>query len=239
MKLRRLWQGGLLESLQLYQGTRLGMPLYYMLSKAGLKIVGEHRHYDKAFLKTYPSPVSFISSGLFQHEAEIVELASLESLVADNSLKITFLGEMSSLTREVRSDKRIEVLTPDYTVFYIVGDQSEQIFTEFERTNKSNTAMLRKIERYDRNLESGKREHITLRIIFDNERMEKAFWLTIFLDRPRLAQHLRIFTTNLALVQTSEQFFKPVYANERAIKLKRDGRLVADIPERVKMFSFL
>lgn len=80
MKLRRLWRGGFLESLQLYQGTRLGMPLYYMLSKEGLSIVAQRHHYDKAYLKTYPSPVSFISSGLFQHEVKIVELASLESL---------------------------------------------------------------------------------------------------------------------------------------------------------------
>lgn len=239
MKLRRLWQGGLLESLQLYQGTRLGMPLYYMLSKTGLKIVGEHHHYDKLYLKTYPSPLTFISSGLFQHEAEIVELASLEALAGSPTLTITFSGEMSSLTREVRSDKRIEVLTPDYTVFYTVDGVTKTIFTEFERTNKSTNAMLRKIERYERNLGHDEREHSTIRLIFDNERMEQSFWLHILLEKPHLAQNLRIMTTNLTLVQTSEQFLEPIYASEDSIKLKRDGRVIVVIEGRVKLFSVL
>ncbi len=239
MKLRRLWQGGLLESLQLYQGTRVGMPLYYMLSKTGLKVVGEHKHYDRLYLKTYPFPATFIASGLFQHEAEIVELASLEALNTSPNLTITFLGELSSLTREVRSDKRIEVLTPDYTVFYTMGGKTETIYTEFERTNKSTTAMLRKIERYERNLEADERKHTTLRLIFDNERMEQSFWLHILLDKPQLAQNLRILTTNLILVQTSEQFLEPIYAVEDSIKLKRDGHLTAVVEARVKLFVVL
>ena len=238
-KLRRLWQGGLLESLQLYQGTRLGMPLYYMLSKEGLNIVAKHHHYDKAFLKTYPSPTTLISSGLFHHEAEIVELASLESLATSDMVKITFVGEVGSLIREARSDKRIEVLTPDYTVFYTTNNVTETIYTEFERSNKSIGAMMRKIERYDRNLEPSEREHTTLRLIFDNERMERSFWLHLLLERSHLAQNLRIVTTNLALVQTTEQFLKAVYATEDAIKLKRDGRVIADVEERRKLFSYL
>ncbi len=239
MKLRRLWQGGLLESLQLYQGTRLGMPLYYMLSKDGLKIVGDYKHYDKVFLKTYPSPASFISSGLFQHEAEIVELASLEALVASDKTKIAFVGEVGSLIREARSDKRIEVLTPDYTVFYTTNGITETIYTEFERSNKSIGAMMRKIERYDRNLESGEREHTTLRLIFDNERMERSFWLHILLEKSHLARNLRIVTTNLALVQTTEQFLEAVYATEDSIKLKRDGRVMVEVGGRGKLFEWM
>jgi hypothetical protein len=239
MKLRRLWQGGLLESLQLYQGTRLGMPLYYMLSKEGLKIVGEYKHYDKPLLKMYPSPTSFIASGLFHHEAEIVELASLEALAVSDNVKITFIGEVGSLIREARSDKRVEVLTPDYTVFYTMNGVTETVYTEFERSNKSTGAMMRKIERYDRNLEPGEREHTILRLIFDNERMERSFWLHILLDKPHLARNLRIVTTSLALVQTTEQFLETIYATEELISLKRDGRVMAEIGKRGKLFGFI
>jgi hypothetical protein len=238
-KLHRLWQGGLLESLQLYQGTRLGMPLYYMLSKEGLSVVAKHNHYDKAYLKTYPSPATLISSGIFYHEAEIMELASLESLASTEKIKIAFVGEVGSLIREARSDKRIEILTPDYTVFYTTNDVTETVYTEFERSNKSIGAMMRKIERYDRNLEPSEREHATLRLIFDNERMERSFWLHLLLERSHLARNLRIVTTNLALVQTTEQFLESVYATEDSIKLKRDGRVVAEIGERMKLFEIL
>lgn len=235
-KLRRLWQGGLLESLQLYQGTRLGMPLYYMLSKEGLSIVAKHHHYDKAYLKTYPSPNALIASGLFQHEAEIVELASLESLASTGKIKITFVGEVGSLIREARSDKRIEVLTPDYTVFYTTEGIAETVYTEFERSNKSIGAMMRKIERYDRNLEPNEREHTTLRLIFENERMERSFWLHLLLERSHLARNLRIVTTNLALLQTTEQFLEEIYATEDSIKLKRDGRVMAEVEKRERLF---
>ncbi len=236
MKLRRLWQGELLESLQLYQGTRIGMPVYYMLSKQGLEIVGKHHHFDRTYLKTYPSPKTFISSNLFQHEAAIVELASLEARAGHDHCTITFLGEVNSLNREVRSDKRIEILTPDYTVFYQLNNVKETIYTEFERSNKSTAAMLRKIERYDRNLEPNEREHTTLRLIFDNERMERSFWYTIVMNKPHLAQNVRILTTNLILVQTSEQFLEPIYATEESVNLRREGRVIAEVQERVKLF---
>ena len=239
MKLRRLWQGGLLESLQLYQGTRLGMPLYYMLSKEGLDIVAKHHHYDKTYLKTYPSPTAFIASGLFHHEAEIVELASLEALAASDKTKIAFVGEVGSLIREARSDKRIEVLTPDYTVFYTINGITETVYTEFERSNKSTGAMMRKIERYDRNLEPNEREYTTLRLVFDNEHMERSFWLHILLEKSHLARNLRIVTTNLALVQTTEQFLETVYATGELISLKRHGRVMAEIRKRGKLFGFI
>lgn len=236
-KLRRLWQAGLLESLQLHQGIRLGMPLYYMLSKDGLKIVGQHKHYDKLFLKGYPSPNTLISSGLFEHEAEIVELASLEALASNDNLKIAFLGEANSLIREARSDKRIEALTPDYTVFYTTNNVTETVYTEFERTNKSTAAMMRKMERYDRNLESGEREHTTLRLIFDNARMERSFWLHLLLERSHLTRNLRIVTTNLALMQTTERFLNAIYSSMESVNLKRDGRVTADLSERMRLIS--
>jgi Replication-relaxation len=238
-KLRRLWQGGLLESLELNAGTRLGMPRYYMLSKEGLKVLAQHFHWDKLRLKTYPSVASLISSSLFPHEAGIVELASMEAQNMCRGLKITFLGEMNSLAREVRSDKRIEVLTPDYTVDFTVGNHTERVFTEFERTNKATTLMFRKIERYVLHFGPGEEKNKTLRIIFENERMERAFWLTVILDRPQLLQRLRVMTTNLSLVGSPEQFLEPIYSTERNVDLKRDGRVFADLTERWKLFSFL
>ncbi len=98
--------------------------------------------------------------------------------------------------------------------------------------------MLRKIERYDRNLDQDERKHITLRLIFDNERMERSFWLHILLDKPKLARNLRILTTNRTLVQTSEQFLEAVYASEDTIKLKREGHLVATVAGRVKLSNW-
>jgi len=237
-KQRRLWQGGLLESLDLHAGTRLGMPRYYMLGKEGLKTLAQHFHWDKLHLKTYPTVASLISSGLFPHEAGIVELASLEAQNASPTLKITFTGEMNSLAREVRSDKRIEVLTPDYTVGYTINDTKETVYTEFERTNKANALMLRKIERYINHFGPGEEKNKTLRIIFENERMERSFWFTMLLDKPQLLQGLRLVTTNLSLIGSPEQFLKPIYSTERSVDLKRDGRVFADLTERVKLFDF-
>ena len=127
LKLRRMWQAGLLESLQIYAGTRLGMPVYYMLSKQGLKTLSEVAHYDKLRLKGYPTPTSFISSNLFKHDAQIVELASLEAMNRTEKLQITFTGETGSMTRENRSDKNIEVLTPDYIVDYTINGVTERV----------------------------------------------------------------------------------------------------------------
>ncbi len=234
-KLRRLWQAGLLESLQLYQGTRLGMPLYYMLSRDGLRVIGEHRHYDRSQLKTYQSPATLISSSLFTHEAEIVELASLEALAGTPKLTISFVGEMGAQKHDVLSDRRVEVLTPDYVAIYRVKEIQQVVYTEFERTNKSTSALVRKIERYIGHFSYEVRQHIILRLIFDNERLELSFWLHIVLEKPRLALNIHIITTNLTLTQTTEQFREPIYAHEGAVKLKKDGRLSCYIEGRVKM----
>lgn len=236
-KLRRLWQGGLLESLQLNAGTRLGLPMYYMLSKNGLQILERHFHWDKLYLKTYPSIGSFLSSGLFQHEAGIVELASLEAMNRSPTLTIAFTGEMNSLLREVRSDKRIEVLTPDYTVSYETNDTKKIVYTEFERTNKSHILMIRKIERYVHHFEPGEEKDKILRLIFDNERMERSFWFTLLLDKPNLLRSLAVVTTNVSLITSPEQFLHAIYSTERSVDLKRDGRVVADLTNKVKLLG--
>lgn len=237
LKLRRMWQAGLLESLQISVGSRQrGMPVYYMLSKDGLAVLGERLHLSSVHLKNYPTVASFIASGLFKHEAEIVELASLEAKNHSKNLAISFVGEAASLAREVRSDKRIEVLTPDYVVTYEMNDAAHRIYTEYERTNKSPVGMLKKIERYVRHLNSEETEHATLRIIFDSENMEASFWLNILLNKPRLLRGLRIVTTNTTLTQTPEQFFESIYATKNTVDLKRDGRVTADLSERVRLF---
>ena len=240
LKLRMMWQAGLLESLQISVGTRQrGMPVYYMLAKDGLASLAGHLHYSKIHLKSYPSVASFIASGLFKHEAEIVELASLEAQNRTEKLRISFVGEMGSLSREVRSDKRLETFTPDYTVTYQINGESELVYTEFERTNKSPAGMLKKIDRYVRHLNAVENEHTILRIIFENENMEASFWLNILLNKPRLLQGLRTVTTNMALVRTSEQFLKPIYATVDTVDLRRDGRVTAYFSNRVKLFEGL
>jgi hypothetical protein len=240
LKLRRMWQAGLLESLQVSVGTRQrGMPVYYMLGKSGLAILAERLHLHKTHFKSYPSAVSFIASGLFKHEAEIVELASLEAKNNSEKLAISFIGETASLAREVRSDKRIEVLTPDYIVSYTMNGVTELVYTEFERTNKSPVGMLKKIDRYVKHLGTEENEHTTLRIIFENENMEESFWLNILLNKSRLLQSFRIVTTNTSYTKTSEQFLGTIYATAETVELKRDGRVTTDLSERVRLFSFL
>ncbi len=238
LKLRRMWQAGLLESLQIYAGTRLGMPVYYMLSKQGLKTLSEVAHYDKLRLKGYPTPTSFISSNLFKHDAQIVELASLEAMNRTEKLQITFTGETGSMTRENRSDKNIEVLTPDYIVDYTINGVTERVYSEFERTNKSASAMIRKIERYRQYFWPGEEKQKTLRLVFQTQNMEEAFWLNILVNKPSLLQRLRVVTTNLPLLGKPEQFLEAVYAVESGVKLKREGRLIVDITERIKLFPF-
>lgn len=239
LKLHRMWQAGFLESFKVYTGSLAGIPVYYMLSKSGLKALADHAHYDKLQLKNYPPIKVLLSSGSFKHEAQVVELASLEALNKSGNLNITFKGEVASQTREHRSDKNIEVLTPDYTVSYIVGNETERVFTEFERTNKTNRAMLRKIERYIRFFTIEECKHTALRIIFQTPGMEASFWLNILLDKHQFLNHMRILTTHVSLLTSPTQFLEPVYAGEREVNFVRQGRVIATIPSRIKLFSFL
>lgn len=239
LKLHRMWQAGFLESFKVFTGSRAGMPVYYILSKIGLAALAEHAHYDKFHLKMYPSPKIFLASGLFKHEAQIVELASMEILNRSRNLSITFKGEMSSQSYEFRSDKYIEMLTPDYTVFYILGNQTERIYSEFERTNKTNQAMIRKIERYIKFLSPEEYKHTTLRLIFQTPGMETSFWLNMVLNKPSFLKHLRILTTHVSLLTSSTQFLEPVYASEDQVSLERQGRVIIKISARIKLFSFL
>jgi hypothetical protein len=239
LKLHRMWQAGYLESFKVYTGSLAGVPVYYMLSKRGLKALAEAAYFDLLRLKNYPSAKNILSSGSFKHEAQVVELASLEALKRTPSLKIAFKGEADSLNREYRSDKNIEVLSPDYTVFYAVGSQTERVFTEFERTNKTHNAMIRKIERYVNFLSPDDFKRTTLRIIFKTPGMEKAFWLNIVLEKPHFTRQLRILTTHVSLLGGKDSFFEPVYVAENTMTLERQGRVATKILSRIKLFSFL
>ncbi|OGM97912.1 MAG: hypothetical protein A2817_01735 [Candidatus Yanofskybacteria bacterium RIFCSPHIGHO2_01_FULL_39_8b] len=239
LKLHRMWQAGLLESFKVFTGSRAGMPVYYMLSKSGLKVLGEYGHYDKDALKNYPPIRALLSSGMFKHEAQVVELASQEILNKTSDLHITFTGETKSQTREYRSDKHIEVLTPDYTAFYTVGNQTERIFTEFERTNKTHVAMLKKIDRYIKHLTPDGFKNTTLRLIFQTSGMETAFWRNLCLEKPQFNQHIRILTTHLSLLGNRERFSEAIYASFNTIGLVREGRVFAKVESRIKLFSFL
>ena len=57
------------------------------------------------------------------------------------------------------------------------------------------------------------------------------------MNKPHLAQNIRILTTNLILVQTSGQFLERIYATEAGVDLKREGRVIVDLVERVKLFT--
>lgn len=235
-KLRRMWQARLLESFKVLSGSSTS--LFYMLSKKGLKLLSEHGQYEAGYLKNYPAPKTLLSWGLFKHEAQIVELASLESLNKSANLGISFKGEESSQSQDFRDNIRIELLTPDYTVTYKINQTEHKVYTEFERTRKSNEALLNKIQRYLDFIATQDAQKYILRLMFQTPSMERSFWLNIFMNRPTLLK-LNIVTTNLELILGARQFLEPIYASESTVKLNKDGQLKADISQRIKLFDFL
>lgn len=239
LKLRRMWQAGLLESFKVYAGSRAGMPVYYVLSKSGLKTLAQRGRYGPEAIKSYPQPKTLFSLNIFRHEAQIVELASQEVKNGSSSFKISFVGELGSMARDMRSDKSVEVFTPDYTAFYGIGDTKQRIYTEFERTNKSVMAMHRKLDRYVRHLDPDVRTRTTLRFIFQNPHMEQTFWRNAFIGQAGFLQKLRVLTTNLTLLPSHERFLEPVYSSEQTAKLTKQGSLDVDLSQRIKLFSFL
>lgn len=237
-KLRRMWQARLLESLKVFSGSVAGVPLYYMLSKKALAILADQGLYEIQDLKTYPKAKTLLSWGLFKHEAQIVELASLESLNKSKALDISFKGEFSSQSQDFMDDKTIEALTPDYTVIYKTGGDKYLIYTEFERTRKSDEALLNKIQRYLKFLsQQDPKKHI-IRLIFQTPKMEQSFWLNIILNKPGLLK-LNIVTSNLELTSGHKQFLQPIYAAESTVKLTKSGKLGADMSQRIKLLPFL
>ena len=239
LKLRRMWQAGYLESFKVHSESLLGFPVYYMLSKKGLGILAEYDLYSQSQLSGYPSPKTLFSPHMFKHESQVIELASLEAQNKTKDLDIKFKGELSSQGQDYKSDKTVEALTPDYTATYISGQKEHKVFTEFERTAKSKMAQTRKIERYLDFLDFEQRQVVTLRIIFQTQGMEQSFWLNALTNLSRLSS-LRIITTNLSLLQTHDQFLKPIYSSEQTVKMGRfDGRLTIDTSQHIKLFEFL
>lgn len=238
LKLRRMWRSGLMESFKVYSDSRSGVPVFYILSKKGLKLLSEYGLQELHSLKTYPEATTLLDWGLFKHEAQIVELASLESLNKATNLDISFKGEISSRSLDYMSNKHIEVLTPDYTVVYKTAGVEHNIYTEFERTRKSNEAVLNKIQRYFNFLSPEDRQKHVLRLVFQKADMEQAFWLNIFTHRPTLLR-LNIVTTYLSLIAGYRDFLQPVYASESTVRLNKAGQLKAEVSNRIKLFNFL
>jgi hypothetical protein len=239
LKLRRMWQAQLLESFKVYSGSRSGMLVYYMLSKKGLRVLKEQGTYGQRYLKNYPQPKAMLSWASFKHEAQVVELASMEVKNKSKNLNITFKGEASSGSYDFMSDKNIEVFTPDYTVFYCMGERQYCVFSEFERTPKSREVMTRKLDRYVRYLSVEQREHSILRFIFQTSGMEQAFWLNLMTHNAGFLQKVNIVTTNLLLLKGYEQFLEPIYTSETTIQLTKQGRLGVDTEKHIKLFPFL
>lgn len=236
-KLRRMWKAGLLESFKVYSGTLAGIPVFYMLSKSALKLLEEKGRYQPSQLQTYPEAKTLLSWGLFKHEAQVVELASMEVKNRSDNFEIMIKGEISSVSRDLMSNKSIEVFTPDYTVWYKTPSTYQCIYTEFERTIKSKEAVLRKIERYLSYLGVDERKDKTLRFIFQTPVMEQAFWLNLISNGSTFLQKLRIITTNLSLLDTHNRFLEEIYLSDKTVKLIKNGSLKVDTAERIKLFS--
>lgn len=205
--------------------------------------VQEFAHYDWEKLRVYPKPQDLLASASFRHEAQIVELASLESQNQSQDLQLDFLGELSSRGQDDRYDSQrnytIEALTPDYTVIYTINGNKHLIYSEFERTRKTHSASLKKISRYRYYfLTPNQQKQYILRIIFQTPGMEQAFWLNLILNQPSLST-MNIITTHLGLLSGHQQFLEPVYATYNLAKLTESGKLKVAIPQRVGLFNFL
>lgn len=238
-KLTRMWQAGLLECFRPYPQALNGVPLYYFLSQKGLRALEDKGVYSRELIQRYPVSQILLREDLFEHEKEISELASMEAMIISNDLAISFKGEISSGAHGLRSEKSIEVFTPDYAAFYGYNGKQFTVYTEYERTKKSKDAMLKKIDRYLLHLDLEEQKAAILRIIFETENMEKTFWKHILYEQPELLQTLKIFTTALPLLSGSEQFREPVYATNETVDFEQGGRVVVDPSKRLKLFYFL
>ena len=236
-KLRRMWKAHLLESVKV--SFIPGMPVYYFLSQKGRDALHVRGTYTKELLSSYPQFKNILHKTTFEHDSQVTELASREVRNASDSLRITFKGELNSGFHDYRSDKNIEVFTPDYTVLYTVGDREFCIYSEFERTPKSKEAMVRKIERYLQHLSPQERENVTLRLIFQTPGMEQSFWLNMLGNNAHCLERIRIVTTNVLLLQRCEQFLEPVYTSKDSVQLTKYSNLAADTSARIKLFPFL
>jgi len=235
-KLRLMWQAGLLESFKVFPGSMAGAVIYYMLSEQGLKFLARQKPVEQDSLGNYPVAQTLMDWGLFKHEAQIVELASLESKNKSAGLAISFSGEQGSRSTDYKAGKTIEALSPDYIVVYKTPQGQQKVYTEFERTRKSNEAMLDKIQRYFDFLPPEDYQKSILRLVFQKPAMERNFWLNIFKFRATLLR-LNILTTNLDLISGHENFLGPIYASEDTVELIRGENLKAAIPQRIKLFE--
>lgn len=239
LKLRRMWRAGYLESFKVFSGSVAGVPLYYTLSPSGLKVLLQHNLFSPSQLSKYPSPKQLFASGLFEHEKQIVELASLEAKNQTKDLGIKFKGEIVSQGTDFMDDKTIEALTPDYTVLYKFNGITQIVYSELERTQKGKAAMLRKVERYKNFLKSEQLKNRTLRLIFQTPEMEASFWLNIYTNRPQLLNTLRIVTTNTSLLKDHHKFVEEIYATQQSVKLSKPVKLMVNTSRRMRLFEFI
>ncbi len=239
LKLRRMWRAGFLDSFRVYTGSRFGMPVYYLLTQKGLDALASAKRYEERDIDEYPNLKTLISPSCFKHEAAIVELASLEAKNHSEQISISFRGELSSISRDFRSAKDIEIFTPDFTARYSFKSDHRTIYTEFERTPKSKEVMLAKLERYVRYLDFEERQRSILRFIFETPAMERSFWLTIIKSDPNLLTRLHIVTSSVPLLSAHEHFLEPVYVSGDSVQIKKENRPSADLSRRVKLISFL
>jgi len=235
-KLRQMWQAGLLESFKVFPGSLEGSALYYMLSKQGLKLLAEKAPEQQSGIKNYPAAQDLMDWGLFKHESQIVEMASLESKNKSGSLTLSFSGEQDSRSTDYKAGKTIEALSPDYIVIYKTPQRQLKVYTEFERTHKANEALLDKIQRYFDSLPPEDYQTAIVRLIFQKITMERNFWLNIFKSRANLLR-LKIMTTNLDLITGNTKFLESIYASEDTVELIRGENLKAIIPQRIKLFE--
>jgi len=226
LKLRRMWRAGLVDSFRVYTGVSFGIPVYYVLTKTGLEALASAERYSVSEVEQYPKFEALISLSSFRHEAAIVELASLEAKNHSEQLALSFRGEFRSITRDVRSQRDVEIFTPDFTARYSFGSDHRMVYTEFERTPKAKAVMLATLKRYLHHLNFEERERTIVRFLFQTPVMEDRFWKMVLRDESKLHTRLHIMTSNASLIFAHQQFLEPIY-------------LSMDLSKRVKLIPFL
>ena len=227
-KVNLMWQTGLVDSFKVYvHAGRFGNPLYYTLSKQGLQALMEFAHYEPSWLKGYPKPEDMLALPSFPHEAQIVELASLESMnqPKDKRFTIEFYGEMMSKGRDYINDKLVEGFSPDYMVIYAKEGKEFKFYTEYERTRKSYKAILQKLNRYRYYFSyPNDKQDFTIRFIFQTPGMEQGFWLNLILNGHSFI-NMNIISTNMSLITGHQDFTRNFYAKYETIDLVKNPKL--------------
>lgn len=233
-RLRVLWIMGLIERFRIYTGENANvnnMPLLFVLSEDGAKALVEHKGYTYDQLKYFKYADKLFEWGLFNHEIDTANIASMEACIKDEDFNIELRGEEYNKVTELIHGKIKEVFTPDYSSCYKFKNNNTivTIYNEIERGYKTFSIKTEKLERYYDHLQKTNRLSSPIRLFFINENIEASFWKTIILDKGLKIRQLNIYTTNFQLIKGSESFLDKIYFKIQSVNVDRSSNGVVEI----------